>query len=350
MSETKVSIKPFDFDSASASQPSTEEVVPKDASAVSAAQVETPSATEGVEKPVEQSTTTATTPAEDTAATAPVQTTTPQSTVAEQKVAKSPYEELGISDEEGFKRLVEAYKQNDIPNYMRIMSSDFDKMNDADVIREKIRRDNPTSNAKVLEYKVAAELKKYASDNFDDDEEIGVEMLKEDAQKIRDGFKKEQSEYRISPYADASKAETEKAVQEQQAQAQASFQKFEAMYKASPIAQKFETNRMVTIGEGDKAINYELSKNANLFQSLTDYNVLYGKLHNPDGTVNFEKAALMEAVLDDPKKLIAAIATKTKELADKENFESLTNPTTQTNNGSVPKAGTKVTIRPFEFS
>lgn len=226
---------------------------------------------------------------------------------AEQQEA-DPYDMLGLKDKERdlIEGAIKALKAGDLENFLRVRSTDWDKVPDIDIVRQTIEQKYKDLDPEDRDYMVNRDLAKYNTDSFDEDEARAVKIgLKMDAKTIRDGLKAEQEQYKIPERPDTSSEETVKMEKAQKAAAE-----FNERLFADPALAEFETNKAVKLGSGENAFNYVADK-VNIKEIITNGSLNDYLIDQPKGVPKFNMpkfirdAAVLKNLDDIADKLIA---------------------------------------------
>ena len=98
------------------------------------------------------------------------------------------------------KNAVKYYRENkDLRPFLEAYQFDYDKIGDLELLRLKFERENPELSVKAKErlfnYEVLSKYKLDDKEYEEDEVELGQELLKRDAGRLRQGFIKEQKEF-----------------------------------------------------------------------------------------------------------------------------------------------------------
>jgi len=224
-----------------------------------------------------------------------------------QQVAKQdvdPFDLLGVKEDEYFKKLVDAYKNNSLDEFLIKTNIDYDSISDEEILLQR---------KLIKEYNIGSE--------DESEDKVGRLLLKVETDKIREGLKKEQAEYTPSKNPNSIEAQLQ-AQQEAQLQ---QLQEFQNYVQQHPATKQFETNRLLQYGVGDTTLNYEVNQNVNLSELAVDSNKFFQMFLGQDGKVDinkFYKVANYAASMEGVEKALIAYG---RSLGEKRLYDELKN-------------------------
>jgi len=279
------------------------------------APVETPVATQVEQAPVE------TQPAVE----APVKD-------IETELVSNPYE--FIEKDEFLKGLVDFYKKTgDVTPYLQAKTVDFTKMTDEDVMRRELREQYPDVSDKAFDrlYKqqVLDKFKLDADEWGDEDSELGRELLKVEASKLREKFLGWQKQYQ-APVSDVEKAQLE-----EQERIVNDFKKFEEDVKLNPVTQSIISDKRIVVKTADGEFNYELQTPEVLLDMTVDNTKFFNQFANHDGKLDYDRWYKTAAYSQNPEQFEKSLINFGKTLGRAEVTKEIKNPST-TQLGDVP--------------
>jgi hypothetical protein len=279
------------------------------------APVETPVATQVEQTPVE------TQPAVE----APVKD-------IETELVSNPYE--FIEKDEFLKGLVDFYKKTgDVTPYLQAKTVDFTKMTDEDVMRRELREQYPDVSDKAFDrlYKqqVLDKFKLDADEWGDEDSELGRELLKVEASKLREKFLGWQKQYQ-APVSDVEKAQLE-----EQERIVNDFKKFEEDVKLNPVTQSIISDKRIVVKTADGEFNYELQTPEVLLDMTVDNTKFFNQFANHDGKLDYDRWYKTAAYSQNPEQFEKSLINFGKTLGRAEVTKEIKNPST-TQLGDVP--------------
>jgi hypothetical protein len=231
------------------------------------------------------------------------------------------------------KEAVEYYeKTGDLTPYLQAKLVDFNSLSDEEIMRRGLREQYPDVSDKAFDklYKqqVIDKFKLDAESFEEDDVELGKELLKGEASKLRAKYLDWQKGFKApEPKADNS-AEEMKAQLEQ----------FANKIKEDSITKSILTDKRLAIKTADGEFNYELQNPNELLDMTLDNTKFFGQFTKPDGQTDLEKWYLTSAFAKDPQEFIKNIGNYFKGLGREEITKDLKNPSTNTV-GDVPTEG-----------
>jgi hypothetical protein len=243
-----------------------------------------------------------------------------------QQVAKQdvdPFDLLGVKEDEYFKKLVDAYKNNSLDEFLIKTNIDYDSISDEEIMRMQIESQYPNLGADeknlLLQRKLIKEYNIGSEDESED--KVGRLLLKVETDKIREGLKKEQAEYTPSKNPNSIEAQLQ-AQQEAQLQ---QLQEFQNYVQQHPVTKQLETSRLLQYGVGDTTLNYEVNQNVNLSELAVDSSKFFQMFLGQDGKVDinkFYKVANYAASMEGVEKALIAYG---RSLGEKRLYDELKN-------------------------
>ena len=220
-------------------------------------------------------------------------------------------------------KIMDAYKAGRLEEYLKISTTDYDKMSAEQIIKLDLRKQWPSVSEKALDTLYQDKLKNEfkISGDYEDDNAVGIELMEAKANMIRDGLKAEQANYQIPAYQPDPEAEQLRVQQEQQVI------QIQQHLESHPALTAFETNRKITIGEGDEAFHFEADPMLDVRATLTS-NSFYEDLwkQGPNGPqFDMETWILFNAIKKDKAKFFKTLIDHGRTLGKKEEFNELRN-------------------------
>jgi hypothetical protein len=267
------------------------------------------------------------------------------------KVEVDPFELLGVKEDDYFRKLVDAYKNDSLDEFLIKTNIDYDQMSDEEIMGMEIEKQfstlDPSDKQLLLQKKLQREFNLGSDDETD--ERVGKLLLKAEADKIRDGLKTEQAQYMPKPNPNSIEAK----MQAQAAQQQQIMEEFKGYVLEHPATKQFETNRLLQYGVGDTTLNYEVNQNVDLRDLAIDTNKFFSMFAGQDGKVDiqkFYKVANYAASMEGVEKALINLG---RSQGEKRLYDELKNTKVSDNLGS-PSGGGGVKIKsidgkPFQF-
>jgi hypothetical protein len=252
--------------------------------------------------------------------------------VAQQQV--DPFDLLGVKEDDYFKKLVEAYKNDSLDEFLIKTNIDYDSIPDTDIMKMQIESQYPTLGEEEKNLLLQRKLNKEYNIGSEDESEdrVGKLLLKVEADKIREGLKKEQADY--TPAKNPNSVEAR--MQAQQESQLKQLQEFQGYVKEHPATKQLETSRLLQYGAGDTTLNYEVNQNLNLSDLAVDSNKFFQMFLGQDGKVDiqkFYKVANYAASMEGVEK---ALITYGRSLGEKRLYDELKNTKISDNVTSAP--------------
>jgi len=254
-----------------------------------------------------------------------------------QQVAKQevdPFDLLGVREDDYFKKLVEAYKNESLDEFLIKTNIDYDAISDAEIIKMQIESQYPTLAEEERNLLLQRKLNKEYNIGSEDESEdrVGKLLLKVEADKIREGLKKEQAEFTPSKNPNS----VEARMQAQQEAQLKQLQEFQGYVKEHPATKQLETSRLLQYGVGDTKLNYEVNQGVNLSELAVDSNKFFQMFLGQDGKVDmnkFYKVANYAASMEGVEKALIAYG---RSLGEKRLYDELKNTKISDNVTSAP--------------
>lgn len=232
--------------------------------------------------------------------------------------------------DEFIKGVVDFYeKTGDITPYLQAKLTDFNGMTDEDLMRRELREQYPDVSDKAFEklYKQQV-VDKFKLDNEqwdEDDVELGRELLKSEASKIRTKLVDWQKGFTApEPQPDTRAEEIQK-----------DFQEFEQEVRTNSITKSIIDNKRIAIKTTDGDFNYELADSNALVDMTIDNTKFFGQFADSEGQIDYNKWYLTSAFAQNPEGFIKSIGNYFKGLGREEITKEIKNPSTSTV-GDIP--------------
>lgn len=243
--------------------------------------------------------------------------------------------------------IMQAYKDGTLGDYVKELSTDYQKMSAEDVMRHQLRREYPKASEKALDalYKqeVIERFKLNPEDYSEAEVEEGKLLLEAKAERYRDEFSANQEKYLLPKAPEPKKDEPTVNVEEIQKQ---QIEAYRRELSETPYTKNIIANKSITVGEGTEAFNYPVDPNS-LIDVLADagkwVEAMYEKQTGADGKEHFtpkiEHQLLVAAFAQDSKKFLTEYAKHLKSLGAKEVIEPI-------ENASAPEKSTPAKSEP----
>lgn len=235
-------------------------------------------------------------------------------------------------------KALDAIKAGDFSNFAKTFGTNYDTMPDEDVVRLNLQKQNPGVSDGTIDALLKRELAKYDLKGFDSEKnEAGAELLKLDANKIRDGFKQEQAAYQAPT--------VQGQPQGQPADDPAMIERVNYL-TSHPTLTAFETNRTLSLGSGTDALNFEPDPSINKESILnTDpWSEMWSTDAAGKQVFDMQKYIRVMNYAKNPEAVEAALIKHGKSLGAKADFVDRHNPGSRAT-GMPPESGRQVKVR-----
>jgi hypothetical protein len=248
----------------------------------------------------------------------------------ETSLAKETAREYKFKDD-FIKNVVEFYeKTGDITPYLQAKLVDFNGMSDEDVMRRNLREQYADLSDKAFDrlYKTQVVDKfKIDSDEWgEEDSELGRELLKSEASKIRNQYLDWQNNF---------KAPDQEVGQESNDEAVEQLRRFEQEVTSNPYTKNLLEAKKISIKTSDGEFNYELPEANSLLDMTIDNEKFFSQFANPDGQLDYNRWYKTAAYSQNPEMFEKSLINYGKTLGRSEVTREIKNPSTSSV-GDVP--------------
>ena len=134
-----------------------------------------------------------------------------QEQATQEPIVFDPWEKLGLQEDDYAKQLIDAYKTNQLDEFLIKTNTNYDLYTDEEIIKTQIDSKYPSFGEEEKNLILQKTLQKeYGITGDEDDDKVARLMMKLEADKIRDGLKAEQSQYKPKTFEnEASKFEAQ---------------------------------------------------------------------------------------------------------------------------------------------
>jgi len=225
------------------------------------------------------------------------------------------------------KGAVEYYeKTGDLTPYLQAKTVDFTKMDDAAIMRRSLREQYPDVSEKAFDrlyqQQVVDKFKLDVEQWGEEDAELGKELLRTEAQKLRNQYIDWQKGFVApEPQADPDAEEQERATMEAIAQ-------FEKAVKENSITKSILDSKRVTIKSGDDEFNYELPEANAMVDMTLDNNKFFQQFSAGEGQLDYNRWYKTVAYSQNPEQFERALINFGKTLGRSEVTKEIKNPST----------------------
>jgi hypothetical protein len=238
------------------------------------------------------------------------------------------------------KEAVEYYeKTGDLTPYLQAKLVDFNAMSDEEIMRRELREQYPDVSDKAFEklfHQQVVDKFKLDSEAYDeDDTELGKELLKTEAAKLRSKYLDWQKGFKApEPKADDNAAEAQRQAEETQAKLEA----FAKSVKENEVTKSVLNDKRIAIKTTDGDFNYELTNPDGLLDVTLDNTKFFTQFLTGEGQVDYNKWYLTSAFAQDPEGFIKSIGNHFKGLGREEVAKEIKNPSNNSV-GDIPTEG-----------
>lgn len=285
-----------------------------DFSNASADDFKVPGSTETVVDQVAEPATTETTsePAQEPAAGPVTEPAKTEPTPAE------PAREFQFKDD-FIKGVVEFYeKTGDLTPYLQAKSVDFTKMSDEEIMRRNLREQYSELSDKAFDKLFKQEVQdkyKLDADEWGQDEaELGRELLKVEASKLRNKYQDWQKNFQ-APEPVSSDDQTVEMMRQ-----------FEESVRNSDITKSILTDKKISINVGDESFNFEVPNAESLLEMTIDNDKFFGQFATQEGQLDYNKWYKTAAYSQNPDLFEKALINFGKAQGRAEVTKELKNP------------------------
>jgi len=235
------------------------------------------------------------------------------------------------------KGVVEYYeKTGDLTPYLQAKLVDFNGMSDEEVMRRNLREQYPDVSDKAFErlYKqqVVDKFKIDADEWGEDDAELGRELLKAEASKVRQKYVDWQNSFKAPEPVQSLEA------QQEQAEMEEALRQFEQSVKSNQLTSQILNDKRIAVKIGDSEFNYELQDAQSLVDMTLDNNKFFQQFAAGEGQLDYSKWYKTVAYSQNPELFEKALINYGKTLGREEVTKEIKNPSTNTV-GDVPTEG-----------
>jgi hypothetical protein len=273
---------------------------------------------------------------------------TAETAASSQTEEYDPFEKLGVKDDAYFKKLYEAYKNDALDEFLITTHTDYDAINDADILRMQIdsQYKNLSDDDRDLIFQMKLQKDFNISDLNSDDSRAGKLMMKLAAQEIRDGLKQQQAEYQ-PPTRPNEVEQFKQKLELQQLEAQKQVEDFKNYFTQTQEYKQFETSRLVEFGDQENKVRFEIDRSADFLGETLDQQKFFSKFVKDDGQVDVAKWQRVWAYANNPQAVERALINSGKSAGEKRLFDELKN--TRNDDGYIaPKSNNSFVIKSID--
>lgn len=225
------------------------------------------------------------------------------------------------------KQVVEFYeKTGDLTPFLQAKTIDFTSMTDEDILRRNLREQYSDLSEKAFDrlYKqqVIDKYKLDADEWGEEDSELGRELLKAEASKLRNEYLEWQKNF----------SAPEPKVNNDQSQAEAEaaelMKRFEQEVRSNDLTKSLLESKKLSIKTSDGEFNYELSEPSALLDMTIDNDRFFSQFTNEQGQLDYGKWYKTVAYSQNPELFEKALINYGKTLGRSEVTKEIKNPIT----------------------
>jgi hypothetical protein len=235
------------------------------------------------------------------------------------------YKSLRDSEKTSFKDdfikdAVEFYnKTGSLTPYLEATSLNFEEMTDEKIMRHNLKSQNPTLSDRAIERLYLRDIiNKYSldADRFDEDEvELGKELLKADADKLRKTLVDEQKNF-IQP----------ESKPEDNSEAEAQQTAFIENVNTNKITRDLLENKRILVDYNDQSFSYEIENPEQLKDMALDSTKFFALFQDEKGTIDFDKWYKVASYALDPETYNQSLISHGVGLGQEKVVKDLKNP------------------------
>lgn len=211
----------------------------------------------------------------------------------------------------------------DVTPYLEAKTVDYSKFTDEQIMRHDLRKQYKGMSDKAFELlyekKVNEQFNLDAEVHGDAAAELGRELLKFEADKIRQREIEAQKKFKapekpVDDTAQRQKQEQEKMIEE-----------YKSYVNDNPATKTLLTDKRLVYGNGETAFNYAVEPKS-LVETALNPNLLFNDLKDKNGNADLAKVYKAKAYIANMEQVEKMLIEHGKTLGKKEEFEKLENP------------------------
>jgi hypothetical protein len=203
--------------------------------------------------------------------------------------------------DEYLQQIISKYQTDgSLEDYFKAYSVDYDSVSDQDMLKRNFFEQNNDLSDKAKQKLWEKEISKYTidPDEYSEDEvELGKELMKRDADKLRAEAKEKQKAF-LSPKNEAPKVD---------------LQKLKEQVEALPDVKRLKTERKISLNIDGQDVNYELSDPDFAVNSMVDDSGFYA-LFTENGKLNTQKWAATVEFARNQERFLKTVLDQGKSL------------------------------------
>lgn len=233
------------------------------------------------------------------------------------------------------KGAVEYYeKTGDLTPYLQAKTIDFNQMADEDVMRRDLREQYPDVSEKAFEklfkQQVVDKFKLDPDQWEEDDIDLGKELLKSEASKLRAKYQEWQNGFK-APERETNESQIDTSAED----AQRALEEFAEKTKSSEATKALIESKRIAIKTGDGEFNFEISDPNQLLEMTIDNSKFFTQFVGAEGNLDYAKWYKTTAYAQNPEMFEKSLINYGKTLGREEITKEIKNPSTNVV-GDVP--------------
>lgn len=231
------------------------------------------------------------------------------------------------------KKAVEFYeKTGDLTPYLQAKTVNYEQMSDEEILRKSLREEYADLSDKAFDrlYKqqVSDKFKLDADEWGEEDSELGRELLKSEAVKLREKYLQWQRDF----------SAPEPEVSDEYAQTAEMLQRFEQDVRSNEFTKSFLEGNKLTIKTSDGEFNYEVPQANTVIDMTIDNDKFFSQFAGDQGNLDYAKWYKTVAYSQNPEMFEKSLINYGKTLGRSEVTKEIKNPSTSPV-GDVPNEG-----------
>lgn len=234
-------------------------------------------------------------------------------------------------------------KGENIGNYLKAVSVEYDKMTPEQLIRQQLAESYPEFSPEDLEELYQAKV----VDHYKLDPETYTEaevrrgklLLQADAKSIREQLITRQKDFVLNakpPELPDYRKEAEEQDRKRQEDQDKLIEQYTNQLSSHNATKQLINDKKLTIGEGEDSFNYEIPEPEKALSVLKNPAIWAQNVFNEDGTPQVEKQLFLAAAALDYKKLATEIFKAGKAVGAKQALEPIENASKQQSSNTTP--------------
>lgn len=231
------------------------------------------------------------------------------------------------------------YKEEtgDVTPYLEVKTVDYASFSDEEIMRHDLRKQykgmsEPAFN-RLFDKKVTEQFQLDEEVHGIEDAELGRELLKFEADKIRAKAIEEQQQFKApeKPADDTAQRQQQAALEQE-----AKIKEYKGYVNDSKVTQSLRADKRLVFGSGKDAYKFAVEKPDDLVDTAINPNLLFNDLVDKNGNADLNKVYKAKAYIANMDKVEQMLINHGKTLGEKKTFEELENPSAKQPDSGVP--------------